>query len=130
MEKLKRIIEWTKLKIRIEKNGDSYFYFHEREIWWASLGSNIGFEEDGKNDNYERPILVFKKFNKNMLWALPLTSQKKNGDYYHSFEFEDEKYTVILPQLRLISSRRLIRKICKVPKPLFAEAVRKIINYL
>ncbi|MCK5211199.1 type II toxin-antitoxin system PemK/MazF family toxin, partial [Candidatus Parcubacteria bacterium] len=110
MDKLRRIVDWTKIKIRIESGNDTRFYFHDREIWWASLGSNVGFEQDGKNTNFERPVLVVKKFNRNMLWVLPLTSHEKVGFYYHTFEIDKDKYTVILPQLRLISSRRLIRK--------------------
>jgi hypothetical protein len=33
-----------------------FFYFREKEIWWACLGANIGFEQNGKNENFERPI--------------------------------------------------------------------------
>lgn len=130
MEKLRRIVEWTKIKIRIESGGDTRFYFHEREIWWASLGSNIGFEEDGKNANYERPVLVIKKFNRNMLWVLPLTSREKSGAYYYSVDIDGDKHTVILPQLRLISSRRLIRKMRKVPKEYFKNIIEKICSFL
>lgn len=130
MEKLKRIIEWTKIKVRIESRGDTRFYFHEREIWWASLGSNIGFEQDGKNTNFERPVLVIKKFNRSMLWALPLTGREKTGVYYYTFEIDNNKYTVIIPQLRLISSQRLIRKIRKVPKDSYIEVVNKIKSFL
>jgi len=25
--------------------------FKERDIWWISIGVNVGFEEDGKNSN-------------------------------------------------------------------------------
>ena len=123
-------MEWTKIKIRIESGGDTRFYFHEREIWWASLGSNIGFEEDGKNANYERPVLVIKKFNRNMLWVLPLTSREKSGAYYYSVDIDGDKHTVILPQLRLISSRRLIRKMRKVPKEYFKNIIEKICSFL
>ena len=130
MDKLRKIVDWTKIKIRIELGNDTRFYFHDREIWWASLGSNIGFEQDGKNANFERPILVVKKFNRNMLWILPLTSNEKVGPYHHTFEIGGNKYTVILPQLRLISSRRLIRKMRKVPKESFKEVSEKIKSYL
>ncbi len=30
---------------------------------WCSIGINVGDEEDGKNELYERPVLVIKKFN-------------------------------------------------------------------
>ncbi len=59
---IKKFIAWTKLKIKIYIS-ERVIYFREGEIWWASLGANIGYEEDGKNENFERPILIFKKFN-------------------------------------------------------------------
>jgi len=114
MEKyLIKFIEWTKLKIRIHFST-RIIYFREREVWWASLGINIGFEQDGKNKNFTRPILVFKKFNQDLLWALPLTSKLRNNKYYFQIEYNQRKYSVILSQLKLISSKRLIRKIRKI----------------
>ena len=31
----------------------------------------MGFEEDGKNDNFVRPVLVLKKFNNDMFLGIP-----------------------------------------------------------
>jgi len=108
----KNIIKWTKLKIRLHlSNKENNTYFKAREVWWASLGANIGFEEDGKHDNFERPVLILKKFNRHILWALPLTSQDKQGYFYYQFSYNNKKYSIILSQLRLISSKRLLRKI-------------------
>jgi mRNA interferase MazF len=104
-------INWTKLKIRLHISERQPVYFREKEIWWASLGANIGYEQDGKNDKFERPILVLKKFSKDILWALPLTSKDKTGEYYYQFEYNRKKYSVILSQIRLISSKRLLRKV-------------------
>jgi mRNA interferase MazF len=36
--------------------------FQEREIWWCSVGVNIGHEMDGKNQFYNRPVLIVRKF--------------------------------------------------------------------
>lgn len=111
-EDLTKFVTWTKLKIRIHlKPNESCVYFSEREIWWSGLGVNIGYEQDGKNDNFERPILILKKFSRDILWALPITTKDKVGEYYHQFEREGEKYSIILSQLRLISSKRLLRKV-------------------
>lgn len=53
---------WHNLKLKIENNGTKKKKkFREREIWWCSLGENIGFEQDGKNEKFERPILVLRK---------------------------------------------------------------------
>ncbi len=97
---------WTKLKIKLHF-GPTAVYFREREIWWASLGANIGFEQAGKNQNYERPVLVVRKFNEHMFWGIPLTSKIKTGKYY----FPLTTGSAILSQLRVLSSKRLIRKV-------------------
>ena len=109
--------KWHKEKEKLNASTD-IVYFDEREVWWCSLGCNIGFEQDGKNEHFERPILVFKKFNKDILWILPMTSKtlsNKNPSavrkYYYELVYKNEKFAVILSQLRLISSKRLLRKI-------------------
>ena len=126
---MKKIIEWTKLKIRLAICPEITFYFHEREIWWASLGVNIGYEQNGKNEKFERPVLVFKKFNKSTLWVLPLTSKNRTGEFFYQFEYEGRKYSIILSQLRLVSSKRLLRKIRALPDADF-EKIRKLIKGL
>lgn len=60
-EKLEKMVEWTKLKMRIHSKEERIIYFNEREVWWASVGINIGNEVDGKNGYFERPVLVLKK---------------------------------------------------------------------
>lgn len=131
MEELVKFVEWTKLKIKIHlKEIGGKFYYHEREIWWASLGVNIGFEQDGKNDNFERPVLIIKKFNKDILWILPITSKVKTNKYYHSFKRDDNYYTIILSQLKMISSKRLLRKIGTLPKEEYFQVINKIKDFL
>lgn len=109
---VEKFIAWTKLKIRIHTAiGHNAVYFREREIWWCSLGANIGYEQSGNNDNFERPVLILKKFNKSLLWALPLTSQEKSGQYYYKISYTGRNYFIILSQIRTISSKRLLRKV-------------------
>ena len=110
---IRKFRKWHELKSNIE-NKTWLPLFREQEIWWCSLGANIGVEEDGKNTLYERPILILRKFNKEMLWALPMTSKKKEGKFYSSFPMHEQDRTVILSQLRVLSSKRLIRRIGKI----------------
>jgi len=121
---------WTSLKINIEVNNNLDFHFREREIWWASLGANIGYEQDGKNESFERPVLVLKKFNRFVLWALPLTSTTKENKYYFKTTYKGKEYSIILSQMRLISSKRLLRLIRLLPKSEFEEVKEKIKGFL
>lgn len=87
-------------------------FFHEREIWFTSLGVNVGFEQDGKGKEFQRPVLILKKFNNESFWGLPLTTKKKKGKYYHSFNLDGRGInTVILSQLKFMDAKRLQYKI-------------------
>lgn len=123
---LLKFIEWTKLKFKIHISDEINFYFKEREIWWCSLGINIGHEQDGKNENFERPVLILKKFNKHILWILPLTRVNKQNKYYFQIEQRGEDSFVVLSQIKLISSKRLTRKMRNVKDNEFAEIKKRI----
>lgn len=114
-EKINQIVRWTKLKVRLHVKIKQPPYFREREIWWASIGSNLGSEQDGKNNLFERPVIIVRAFSLDLFWAIPLTSKKKFGNYYFSFVFEGNERSAILSQLRPLSSKRLTRKIRTLP---------------
>lgn len=105
---------WNNQKKNIEDSGRDCLVYKEGEIWWCSLGVNIGDEEDGKNQSYERPVLIVKKFNARISWVLPMTSKCKEGKYYYSIAYKGVFYTVILSQLRLASMKRFRRKIRRI----------------
>ena len=122
--------KWHIRKEELHERGiNKKIYFYEREIWWCCLGLNIGFEQDGKNNQFERPVLILKKFNRDIFWALSLTSKSKLGKYYYQFEYNGRKYSVILSQLKLMSNKRLLRKIRTFPQDDFNK-VRKLIKDL
>jgi mRNA interferase MazF len=118
--------KWNELKKLIHKEKTSPFY-KECEIWWCSLGINIGFEEDGKNKLFERPVLIFRKFNKEMFWGLPLTKTQREGKFYFSFELKKQISSVILSQLRIYSSKRLIRRMYRLNGEEFKKIEEKIL---
>ena len=126
---LELFVKWTKLKIRLHVS-DRDIRFREREIWWCSLGKNIGYEQDGKNEMFERPILILKKFNNDIFWGLPFTSQEKTGKYYYQCLYKGKKFIAILSQLRLVSSKRLLRRIRTLSKSNFTEVKKCIKNFL
>jgi len=131
-EKAQFIFDWHKIKIKIQlakENEDLYFY--KKDIWWASLGSNIGHEEDGKNKTFERPVLILKKFNSHLILIIPLsTVLKGNKFYYYKFVFKKRLVSALVCQIRLISSKRLIRKMGQINTKDFAELRRIIRNFI
>ena len=122
---------WNKIKKQVEaKPIDKELYFHEREVWWCSAGVNIGIESDGKNGHFERPILIVKKFNGEMIWIVPLTSKEKSGSYYQRIVHDGGISWVYLSQLKTISSKRLMRKIGMISEAEFDLVVNKIGEYI
>lgn len=88
----------------------------EREVYWVKLGQNIGFEQNGKGDDFLRPVLIFKKFNKDIFLGIPFTSNKKDGKFYFevsSIDKEKPSYA-ILSQIKLFSTKRIKSKFGKI----------------
>lgn len=109
--------KWNEVK-KFTNNKSETFGVHEREIWWMSFGLNVGVEIDGKNQNFERPALVVRKFNREMTWVLPTTLQAKNEKFHEKFSFEKNDYFVVLTQMCTISTKRFLRKIGTMPRGL------------
>lgn len=101
-------------------------YFHKGDIWFTSIGKNIGDEEDGKHDSFERPILIVRKFNNNIFLGVPLTSnERKEGKYYHKLvSFTGS--IAILSQVRLFDAKRLLRLMGKIENKELKDIKMKI----
>ena len=102
----------------------------EREIWWCHLGVNIGHEQDGKGMQSQRPILIVKKFNHRLCWAIPLTTQIKENKHYHYFEFLNKPQCALLTQMKLIDAVRLNKKMGRLGKEEFKNIREKLKLYL
>lgn len=97
-------------------------FYHEREIWWCSLGINIGSEQDGTGKNYDRPVIIIKGFNRDVFLAAALTGKRRDGKYYFYLgKIEGRDATAVLSQIRLVDAKRLVRKITTIDKELFAK---------
>lgn len=116
---------WNEIKKLIQAQ-DFQKFVHEREIWWCSIGLNIDDEEDGKNEQLERPVLIIKKFNRHVVLAVPLTTKPKNNKYYFNFEHDGVNFAVIMSQIRLLSTKRFTRRIRRINQSLFDEIKSKI----
>ncbi|MCX6713793.1 MAG: type II toxin-antitoxin system PemK/MazF family toxin [Candidatus Vogelbacteria bacterium] len=118
---------WHPLKSSLQNEDDkNRLFFHEREIWYCHLGENIGFEQDGKGT-----VIVYKKFNNEIFWGIPLTKASRQGKhnsdrYYFSFSFLPNIISLaILSQIRLIDSKRLARHMGAIGEKDFEELNKK-----
>lgn len=120
--------KWHDKKMQVDDIAKRPF-FHEREVWWCSLGINVGFEQDGKGERFARPVLVFKKFNNEVFWAVPLSAKIKKGQFYAPIELGDDlPRVVIISQLRLIDARRLMDKIGTISADNYRLIQKAVIN--
>lgn len=131
-DKSKDFSSWHKRKAWLH-NEQPRVFFNTRDVWWCSLGSNIGFEQDGKGGKFARPVLVFKKFNNEIFWALPLSLQvktkKETARFYAPVYLEDGiPRTAILSQLRLIDGKRLLEKVGMISQENYVEIQKAVIH--
>ena len=106
--------KWNEVK-KIVQNDEKIRLFKQRDIFFINMGQNVGFEQNGKGENFVRPIVILKKITNQMFIGIPLSSQIKDGDWFFKFEFNiKDKISLniaILPQIRMFSSKRLLNKI-------------------
>ena len=100
--------------------------FREGDIWWCSLGANVGDEQDGKGRFFSRPILVFKKFNKSIFLGIPLSTIIKDNRFYHQLHFKGTDQCVVLSQLRLLDAKRLENRMGDLPSHEFEKVKEKL----
>lgn len=124
----KDFIGWHPLKRRLHEREDTPT-FREREIWWTSIGVNIGYEQDGKHTAYIRPVLIMRKFSRQLLLGVPLTTKVKSIPYYHRLRFREQEQCAILMQIRAWSANRLHRRMGQLAEPEF-ERVREALRQM
>ena len=71
---LKRFSEWLGLKEKLHERHQTPPLVSEREIWWASVGENVGSEINGKSALFSRPVIIYKKLSHGFYFVIPTTS--------------------------------------------------------
>ena len=118
---------WNEEKKRVHADAENKLY-HAQEVWWCALGTNIGFEQDGTGKGGERPVLILKGFSSQVCLIVPLTTSTKNNPYHRSLgKVSGKEAFVIISQLRLVYTKRLINKIGFIDRESF-EAIRKAVK--
>jgi mRNA-degrading endonuclease toxin of MazEF toxin-antitoxin module len=123
---------WNAQKKRIESGlADTTKFPKEGEVWMSTMGKNIGYEQNGSGDNFSRPVLIIKKFNNHMLWVVPLSTKQKTFDFYFNYtDPNNEKVSAILAQLKLVSVKRLNRKLYAVTDTLLFDIKSRLRTFL
>lgn len=106
MELLDVFYLWCKQKFVLHAESEPPL-FKQGEVWWCSIGINVGSELYGKGDGFARPVLILKKFTRTTFLGLPLTLQEKSGTYFVETNLGGVARWVILSQARTWDARRL-----------------------
>ncbi|MBR2588903.1 type II toxin-antitoxin system PemK/MazF family toxin [Candidatus Saccharibacteria bacterium] len=102
----------------------------EGGIYWAYLGENIGFEQDGQGKAYSRPILIVRGFSSGLIWCLPISHTCKNNKYYYPIKQDGVIGSILLSQIRSIDTLRLNNLLTVVSEKTLADIKRVLIDMI
>lgn len=119
---MKDFDRWNVIKKQTD-NKEVNIYFRERQIWWCKVGVNIGHEEDGKGEEFARPVLVLKKYSRHTFLGLLLTSKIIKHQYRFRIRHSGliKNSDVILSQARTFDDKRLLYKLTTIDVGIFNE---------
>ena len=117
--------QWNNKKKQIE-GLNKQFLFKTGDIWWCSVGLNVGTESCGKGKEYRRPVLVFKKLSGTDFLGIPLTTQKKIGTWFIDITIHGEKRYALLSQIRMFNTKRFQRRLAVLDDKDFSRVQEKL----
>ena len=123
---MKNFDEWNEIKKNIHKK-ETILKFSKRDIFFINLGQNIGYEQNGVGDEFLRPVLILRKFNKRFFLGVLLSSKNKNNPFYYKI---GEDSFAILSQVRTFDAKRLSYFVKRLNENKFFEVVEKISDLL
>jgi mRNA interferase MazF len=116
---------WNGIKKELE-NKQQKFFFKEGEIWWMSVGVNVGNESCGKGEIFRRPVLILRKLSSNSFIGIPLSTKNKTGNWFTSVSVNNENITVLLYQIRMFSINRFQRRLSSLDDNDFKNVKEKL----
>jgi len=128
MENNSKFDKWNDLK-QIVHNKKREVHFRQGEIYFINIGQNIGYEMYGKQEQFLRPVIIFRKINKYTFLAIPLTSKIKNDKFHQVINFKERTNSAILTQIRTFDSKRLLYKIGKIDAETLNILEKRIVDF-
>lgn len=117
--------KWNSIKKELE-NKQQKFFFKEGEIWWMSVGVNVGNESCGKGEIFRRPVLILRKLSSNNFIGVPLSTKNKIGNWFTNVSVNNENIIVLLYQIRMFSINRFQRRLSSLDDNDFKNVKEKL----
>ena len=115
---------WNEQKKQTNDRQEAPFY-HARELWRCTLGVNVGSEQDGTGTEYRRPVLILRGLSAETCIVIPLTTSTRSHPLRPAIgSVEGKDAHALLSQIRVIDTKRLVRKIGYLDQGIFEE-IRK-----
>jgi mRNA interferase MazF len=124
-DKIAKFNNWNKKKQNLDLTTRDLL-FKEGEIWWCSIGLNIGEEVYGKGKDFRRPVVIIKKLSHNSCIVMPTTTQSRIGTWYHHININLKDRWVMMHQIKFISANRLVVRESFLPEPQFIELKKSV----
>ena len=112
---IKNFDNWNRVKKEIQSENRKV-HIRSGEVRWCVIGVNLGSEIDGKGDSYTRPVLVLHVIGSKLALVIPITTKIKTVPGYYEFKFHDKNHCLCLNQIRVISSKRLLKRKGRITK--------------
>ena len=124
---MKKYDEWNVLKKEMFSQNKKLI-FKVREVFWIRVGQNVGYETDGKGDDFLRPVLILRKFSKDTFLGIPLTTSNKDDIFHYKFQMlsSNKLSYATLSQVKLFDAKRLHNKLGKISINDFEELKLKL----
>ena len=128
MKEIENFDRWNSKKKDIHTHKNR-IHFRQGEIWFVHIGQNIGYEIYGKGEEFLRPVVVFRKINRDIFLAIPLTSKIKDDRFHCVINFSDKQNSAILSQVKTLDAKRLRYKKGYINQETFEKIERKFTEF-
>lgn len=116
---------WNGFKKSLEENKKSVDFL-ERDIWWCSVGVNVGREQQSQTENFSRPVIIIKRFTPDIFLAVPLTTQMRENKFRIPLKIGGVENDALILHMRSYDRKRLVRKVCMLQEREF----KKVLNVI
>jgi mRNA interferase MazF len=128
MTHTKNFTDWFSIKPKLDSLSHRPPFLNEGQIWWCSLGENVGTEVSGKGRKFTRPAIILRKLSRHTYLVIPTSSKINQGSWYVEFLHKNKKMVACLHQSRVIDYRRVDNRIGDLDKYDFQKVVNGFRN--